>query len=71
VGVSNRQTRLLSGMFPTGAAPALTPQQQEEMLHKAMANLEAMAFVGLTERYADSMLVLRHTFPSQLADFNR
>ena len=36
------------------------------MFTSAMANLRGCAFIGLMERYEESMLVLRHTFPRGL-----
>lgn len=69
MGVSNRQTRMLAGLFTTGSAEPW--QDEDEMLRQAMANLERMAFVGVTERYEDSMLLLKYTFPEQLKQLKR
>lgn len=64
MGMSNRQTRMLAGMFPTGENADF---QEEELLERAIENLEKLAFVGVTERYTDSMMLLKYTFPNQLS----
>eukprot|EP00615_Pteridomonas_danica_P008839 CAMPEP_0114367564 /NCGR_PEP_ID=MMETSP0101-20121206/30155_1 /TAXON_ID=38822 ORGANISM="Pteridomonas danica, Strain PT" /NCGR_SAMPLE_ID=MMETSP0101 /ASSEMBLY_ACC=CAM_ASM_000211 /LENGTH=196 /DNA_ID=CAMNT_0001517257 /DNA_START=376 /DNA_END=966 /DNA_ORIENTATION=+ len=45
-------------------------QAEANMLKRAKKHLYTCAFLGLMERYEDSMLVLKHTFPSALAKMN-
>lgn len=64
VGSSNRQTRFLAG-FDT--EPSETDWNGK--LQSALRNLERCAFVGLTEKFEDSMLLLKLTFPLALQNF--
>lgn len=69
VGASNRQTRMLAGLHTTGVIdPTIS---DDNLLERAVVNLERMAFVGITERFEDSMLLLKQTFPGPLARFNK
>mmetsp|Transcript_49843 Transcript_49843/g.63850 ORF Transcript_49843/g.63850 Transcript_49843/m.63850 type:complete len:185 (-) Transcript_49843:165-719(-) len=81
VGSRNRMTRFLSGVATTGELlpqEVATPppgteslkQAEANMLKRAKKHLYTCAFLGLMERYEDSMLVLKHTFPSALAKMN-
>jgi len=60
----NRQTQ-----FVVGAVRPLSPElgtitdlSDQAMLELALERLEQMAFVGLTERYPESLLLMAHTF---------
>lgn len=64
VGVSNRQTRFLAGLSPTGVRPA--GESDDDLLAAALRNLERCAFVGTLARFTDSMLLLKETFPREL-----
>lgn len=68
VGASNRQTRMLAGLYTTGADEDV---DDEVLLALALKNLESCAFVGLMERYTDSMLLLRRTFDKNLQRFSK
>jgi len=71
IGSSNRQAKMLSGLFTTGAnIDEVNKFSDDYILMKAKENLEAMKFIGLTERYTDSMLLLKYTFPDHLKTFN-
>ena len=59
---------MLAGAFTTGVNEDF---DGKELLRRAIANLEKMAFFGLTERYQDSMLMLKRTFPGPLANFRK
>lgn len=63
VGSSNRQTRFLAGSATTGS-----PRQGED-LDAALRNLKRCTFVGILDRFSDSMLLLKETFPTHLARF--
>lgn len=63
VGASNRQTKMLAGVYTTGVN---VKYDDDELLQKALANLEKMSFIGIMERYEDSMLMLKRTFPDHL-----
>ena len=54
---------MLSGFGTTGAPLSATP---EEQLKAAKDNLNTFVFIGLMERYEDSMLVLKQTFDQGL-----
>jgi hypothetical protein len=69
VGASNRQTRMLAGLHTTGVIDLSI--SDDALLEHALANLERMAFVGLTERFEDSMLLFKRTFPKYLESFDR
>ncbi|KAJ8601447.1 hypothetical protein CTAYLR_005947 [Chrysophaeum taylorii] len=68
VGSSNRQTRFLAGLAPTGSRDD-ERRGDATLLAAALDNLRRCDFVGLLDRYADSMLLLRETFPAQLGRF--
>jgi hypothetical protein len=53
----NLQTRLLAG--PQGQDDSLSPQ---ELLARAQANLRTCAVAGLTERFDETMLLLKKTY---------
>jgi hypothetical protein len=53
----NLQTKMLSG--PHGAGPLPPP---EEMLARAKANLKSCAVVGLTERFDETLMLLKQRF---------
>jgi hypothetical protein len=40
---------------------------EAQMLERAKAHLYTYSFIGLMEKYEDSMLMLKHTFPTGLA----
>ncbi len=67
MGASNRQTRMLAGLFTTGVLNASV--SDDMLLEHALANLERMPFIGITERFADSMLLLKQTLPTSLKQF--
>jgi len=74
VGVSNRLTRFLGSSETTGKSLPEELYGDLDALEKANANmlrvaksrLWSCAFIGIMERYEDSMLVLKHTFPQGL-----
>jgi hypothetical protein len=56
--VDNQQTRALAGDFSTPFG-----HSSEEMLKKAKSNIEGhFSLVGLTERFDESLVVLKHVF---------
>jgi len=63
---SNRQTRMLG--FP---GVDLRGVVDERTLQTALTNLDAMAFVGITERFADSILLLTYAFRDVLPHLGR
>jgi len=63
VGSANRMTRFMAGMSTTGT---LHREESTRMFVAAKENLERCALIGLMERYEESMLVLRRTFPAGL-----
>lgn len=76
VGVSNRMVRFLAGLGTTGepfAGEHLAGEPAAEaggegagwapMLAAARENLRRCAFIGVMERYDESMEVLKQTFP--------
>ena len=60
----NRQTQFVLGAICplTPGVGTVTTLSEAAMLRLAMERLEQMAFVGLTERYEDSLQVMAHTF---------
>lgn len=68
VGSNNRQTRFLAGLAPTGSRDT-DRFDDDALLAAALKNLGHCTFVGILERFADSMLLLRETFPVELARF--
>lgn len=68
VGSSNRQTRFLAGLATTGSRDD-EKFGDDHMFDAALRNLRKCDFVGVLDRYADSMLLLKETFPTQLAHF--
>jgi len=73
-GSSNRQARFLAGFATTGEIPdeeeKQTSSSRSALLVAALANLKRCTFVGIMERFEDSMLLLKHTFPSELRQFD-
>ena len=67
VGVSNRQTRLLAGLYTTGVNDEEV--DDEVLLTAALKNLEQFVFIGIMERYTDSMLLLKRTFGDRMKTF--
>jgi hypothetical protein len=63
---SNLQTRLLAG--PQGEDESLSP---EELLARAKANLRACAVVGLTERFDETMLLLKKAYGWRMPFYER
>jgi hypothetical protein len=49
----------------------VTQVNEAELLERAVAGLGRMAFFGITERYQESMLMLKRSFPVQLSRFRR
>jgi len=70
VGVANRQTRLLAGLYPTGQL-GKKGVEDEDLLDAALRNLEQFAYVGIMERYTDSMLLLKRTFGDRMKPFTQ
>ena len=62
----NLQTRLLAG--PHEQTAALQPH---EMLERATRNLDSFAVVGLTERFDETMLLLRRAFGWRMPFYER
>lgn len=59
---------MLAGLHTTGVHdPTIS---DDTLLAHALSNLERMAYVGITERFEDSMLLLKRTFPGRLKDFD-
>ena len=58
---------MLAGVSTTGIDDP--EYDEEELLDRALANLEKMVYIGLTERYQDSMLMLKRTFSDYLHRF--
>ena len=59
VGASNRQARFMAGLATTGAQPHESSVSDAQLLEAAKANLRTCTFIGLMERYEESMTVLR------------
>ena len=69
VGSSNRQTRFLAGLRPTGI---LLEEEDSngDLLDAALRNLQACDFVGVLDKFPESMVLLRETFPGHLQRFS-
>ncbi|MBU0492288.1 MAG: hypothetical protein KKA73_05640 [Chloroflexi bacterium] len=69
---ANLQTRLLAGPLllagQQGQGEALSP---EELLARAQANLRACAVVGLTERFDETMLLLKKAYGWRMPFYER
>jgi hypothetical protein len=78
VGAANRLTRFLGSSETTGEPLPEESRGNSDELEKANANmlrvarsrLWSCAFIGIMERYEDSMLVLKHSFPQGLKAMN-
>jgi len=68
VGSSNRMARFMAGLSTTGTTGA---EEESRMVSAAKENLRRCALIGLMERYEDSMLILRNTFPLGLGRMDR
>ena len=70
-GARNRQTRFLAGLATTGelADGEGTRDGDARLLEAALDNLHDCAFLGVLDRFQDSMLLLKMTFPKQLRKF--
>lgn len=74
VGVANRLTRFLGSPKTTGESlpeeahrdVGALEKANAKMLQVAKSRLWNCAFIGIMERYEDSMLMLKHTFPQGL-----
>ena len=54
---------MLAGISTSGSD---IEYDDDELLEKALSNLEKMVYIGILERYEDSMLMLKRTFPDYL-----
>ena len=71
VGASNRQARFLAGLATTGelADGEGTLSGDARLYDAASQNLRACVFVGVLDRFEESMLLLKETFPGPLRNF--
>ena len=71
VGASNRQARFLAGLATTGelAEGEGTSIGDARLYDAAARNLRACVFVGVLDRFEESMLLLKETFPGPLRNF--
>ena len=71
VGASNRQARFLAGLATTGelAEGEGTLIGDARLYDAAARNLRACVFVGVLDRFEESMLLLKETFPGPLRNF--
>ena len=71
VGASNRQARFLAGLATTGelADGEGTAAGDARLYDAAARNLRACVFVGVLDRFEESMLLLKETFPGPLRNF--
>ena len=71
VGASNRQARFLAGLATTGelAEGEGTLIGDARLYDAASQNLRACVFVGVLDRFEESMLLLKETFPGPLRNF--
>ena len=71
VGASNRQARFLAGLATTGelADGEGTAAGDARLYDAASQNLRACVFVGVLDRFEESMLLLKETFPGPLRNF--